>query len=60
MVTETFPTIASVSVSVKKSSRPIQCMNTNCLNKLETLKSDKQANLFKVKRYITLSGSELS
>ena len=64
MVTETFPTIASVSGSVKKSSRPIQCMNTNCLNKLETVKSDKQAknllHLFKVKRYITLSGSELS
>ena len=46
MVTETFPTIASVSGSVKKCSRPIQCMNTNCLKKLETLKSDKQAKKF--------------
>ena len=46
MVTETFPTIASVSGPVKKSSRPIQCMNTNCLNKLETVKSDKQAKKF--------------
>ena len=34
----TFPTIASASGPVKKSSRPIQCMNTNCLKKLESPK----------------------